>query len=64
MKKSALTLLSFILGILMVNAQIVKPEASEVWEPEPEVVTPGTTAQRKRILEIANYISNGELHWS
>jgi hypothetical protein len=42
---SILGCISLIL-FLTINCSAQKPEDTEVWEPEPEVVTPGTTAQQ------------------
>jgi Domain of Unknown Function (DUF1080) len=42
-------LLCTLLGLattLALHAQITDPKATEVWEPKPRVVTPGTTAQK------------------
>ena len=43
MKKLNLISLILLFGSSLF-AQIVKPEASEVWEPEPKIVIPGTSA--------------------
>jgi hypothetical protein len=40
MKKSVL-LITFFIGISQIYAQKMKPQDTEVWEPEPTVVTPG-----------------------
>ncbi len=44
MKLYLLTVLNFIVLLGSTFGQIVEPQASEVWEPEPRVVTPGATA--------------------
>ncbi|MEM6321828.1 MAG: DUF1080 domain-containing protein [Bacteroidota bacterium] len=44
MKRYSLLLLSFVVIASYTNAQITDPKATEVWEPEPRVVTPGTTS--------------------
>lgn len=43
MKKFLMILVCF--PIIHLSAQQMKPEETEVWEPEPEVVTPGTGTQ-------------------
>ena len=43
MKKSLLTSSIVLLVVFYCAAQITEPKASEVWEPEPRIVTPGAT---------------------
>ncbi len=45
MKHNYLTLLTFALGLPSVFAQITDPKATEVWSPEPRMVTPGNGSQ-------------------
>jgi len=43
MKKYALTLFAVVAMATIITCQITDPKASEVWEPEPRFVTPGST---------------------
>jgi hypothetical protein len=45
MKKSLMALTLLCMGVLNLTAQITDPKATEVWTPEPRVVTPGDGAQ-------------------
>lgn len=45
MKKYLLTGAILVVSLSQVLSQITEPKASEVWEPEPRIVTPGSTPQ-------------------
>jgi len=44
MKRTTFLLLCSMFAYFYLEAQIKDPKATEVWEPEPRVVTPGTTS--------------------
>ena len=44
MKRTAFLFCCSMMAYFYLNAQITDPKATEVWEPEPRVVTPGATS--------------------
>lgn len=62
LKRGCLAIVSLLI-INICGAQIVKPEASEVWDPEPRIVTPGSTAHDPPSDAIVLLDATSTDHW-
>jgi len=64
MKRTAFLFCCSMLAYFYLNAQITDPKATEVWEPEPRVVTPGATSSTAPSDAIVLFDGTNLMEWT